>query len=395
MANVLICESGSGNGGSASYLYSFLQHLDKVAFNPIVLFSHKTDGAFINRISDLGIGINFLSTKEEIFPSKYSDIRFIKYIQILFNTLKNNYKPIVRLIYIIKKRKIDLILLNQDVVFHFPAILASAITQVPCIVRKGGVGIHQGKKLWHFLARFPTVFIASSHAEYRFHVESGFPYKKMVVIFEGVDVDAFCPGSDWKKIRKEFDIPFDMPIIGSISRIVEGKGHEDFIAAASLVLKEFPQASFLIVGDGEESRMQKLLDQARSLGIQDKVIFTGWRKDTTDILNAIDIFVHCPNLWREGMGIATLEALACGKPVVITDNWGLSDTTQDGYNGFSEPIGAIDQIADKILVLLKDKDLRTRMGLNSRVRALDLFDLRKNIKLIENIMHEVLSSKGV
>ena len=102
--------------------------------------------------------------------------------------------------------------------------------------------------------------------------------------------------------------------------------------------------------------------------------------------------MHCPNLWREGMGIATLEALASGKPVVITDNWGLSDTTQDGYNGFAVPIGDRKKLAEKILILIKDKELRTRMGLNSRARALELFDLRKNIKLIEKVMCEVLPS---
>jgi glycosyltransferase involved in cell wall biosynthesis len=140
--------------------------------------------------------------------------------------------------------------------------------------------------------------------------------------------------------------------------------------------------------------MQKLQEQAKSLGIQDSVIFTGWRTDTVETLNAIDIFVHCPNLWREGMGIATLEALASGKPVVITDNWGLSDTTMDGYNGFVVPIGDKEKIAEKILVLLKDRELRTIMGMNSRARALELFDLHKNIKEIENIMHEALPSQG-
>ena len=90
------------------------------------------------------------------------------------------------------------------------------------------------------------------------------------------------------------------------------------------------------------------------------------------------------------MGIATLEAMASGKPVVITDNWGLSDTTQDGYNGFKVSIGSSKEIAEKIVILIKDKELRTRMGMNSRSRTLQLFDLKINIRKIEDIMRESL-----
>jgi len=392
MVRTLICEAGSGDGGSTAYLYSFLRHLDNTKFHPIVLFTHKAQGYFVARISELVREINFMSDKENHVSFSYSSIRYIKYIQILFRLIQVNLLPIVRIIILIKKRNIDLVILNQDVVFHLPATLAAAITHTPCIVRKGGVGTYKGKRLWKFLARFPYAHVASSHAEYRFHVDSGFPYKRMNVIFEGVDIDEFRPGKQNECIRSEFGIGPSSPVIGSISRIVDGKGHEDLIAAASLVLKEYPRAFFFVVGDGDRKYIRDLQDQVRSLGIQDKVVFTGWRKDTAQVLKSIDIFVHCPNRWLEGMGIATLEALANGKPVVITDNWGLSDTTQDGYNGFVVPIGDKEKIAEKILVLLKDKELRKQMGMNSRKRALELFDLHKNIKEIEKIMHEASHS---
>jgi glycosyltransferase involved in cell wall biosynthesis len=390
MVNLLICESGYGDGGSTAYLYTFLKHLDKETFHPIVVFTNKAEGSFIDMIEKLGIEIKHLTLKQEKISRTYSKLQLLKYIQILVCFLIDNSRSILHLLYFIKKKKIDLILLNQDVVFHEPAIVVAALSRVPCIVRKGGVGVYQLKKMWKFLSRIPVAFIASSNAEYRFHVDSGFPYKKMSVIFEGVDVDDFHPGAEGKNIRDEFGIAPDTLVVGSISRITTGKGHDDFISAASLVLKEFPQAVFIIVGDGDKSLIQQLHEQVRSLGVQDKVIFTGWRKDTADILKAIDIFVHCPNLWREGMGIATLEALASGKPVVITDNWGLSDTTQDGYNGFSISIGDKEKLAHRILALLKDTELRNRMGANSRARALELFDLRRNIKEIEDIMKEAL-----
>lgn len=392
MINILICESGLGYGGSASYLYSFLKYLDKATFQPIILFYHKGQGPFISKILKMCDQVEYLSNNKDITIPKYSACRYFKYIQMTFELIMSNFYPIIRMIAIIKKRKIDLILLNQDVVFHIPAILAAAIVRVPCIVRKGGVGVYKGNRMWKMLSMFPDVFIASSHAEYNFHIESGFPYKKMMVIFEGVDVDAFKPGSGVKNIHNEFNIAPETTLIGLISRIDHGKGHEDVIEASSLVLKEYPHAVFLIVGDEDESLKKDLFDQVKSLGLQDKVIFTGWRKDTSEILKEIDIFVHCPNTWREGMGIATLEALASGKPVVITDNWGLADTTKDGYNGFVVPIGDRKMISESILTLLKDKELRAKMGANSRARAHELFDISKNIKSIERIMLETISS---
>jgi len=392
MVNLLICESGMGYGGSASYLYSFLSHLDRHTFHPTVLFYKRGAGPFIRKIQESDAEVEFLSSEERYTQPRHSTFPFIKHIQIIFAILKQNFIPVLRLIAMIKKGKIDLVLLNQDVIYHMPAILAAAIARVPCVVRKGGVGVHNpGKRMWKMLSSFPKVFIASSHAEYNFHTESGFPYKKMVVIFEGVDVEAFKPGQKTQALHDEFGIAPGIQLIGLISRIDEGKGHEDVIGAASIVLREFPDAVFLIVGDEDKSIMSNLLNQVKSSGLEGKVIFTGWRKDTSEILKEIDIFVHCPNTWREGMGIATLEALASAKPVVITDNWGLSDTTQHGFNGFVVPIGHRGKIADGILSLLRDRQLRMKMGANSRLRACELFDITKNIKSIEHIMLETLS----
>jgi glycosyltransferase involved in cell wall biosynthesis len=208
-----------------------------------------------------------------------------------------------------------------------------------------------------------------------------------------VDVDEFKPGISNKDIRSELGLDEDDLLIALISRIDEGKGHDDVLIAASIVLKEYPKCVFLIVGEGDNGDTKiknSLEDLAKSLNIEKRVIFMGWRNDTLDILRTIDIFVHCPNKWREGMGIATLEAISCGKPVVITENWGLSDTTEDGVNGFVVPIGDTAALAERLLILLRDKDLRMRMGQHSRIRAQEMFNMHKNIKKIEKVLLETL-----
>jgi glycosyltransferase involved in cell wall biosynthesis len=393
MINIAICESGSGGGGSAAFLFAFLKILYINIFHPIIVCNKKGDGFFIQKIKDLNIEILNLSDDLTEKENSFCKIKFIKHMQIVARAIKNNLNPIIKLVSFIKKRNIDLMFLNQDVVLHMPAIFVSFVLRKPCIVRKSGMGVHPSAKIWQIyslFSRIPDHYIAISNAEYNFHIESKFHYRKMSIIYPGVDVSYFQTGITVNRIHDEYGLSRETMLIGVISRLDFGKGHEDIIAAAAVVLKEYHDAAFIIVGDGEAKK--SLIEQVRLLGLQGKVIFTGWRTNTREILNEIDIFVHCPNKWREGMGIATLEALASGKPVVITDNLGLSDTTQDDYNGFKVQIGNIALISEKILLLLKDQKLRTEMGNNSRKRALELFDIHKNIKKMEDIMCDLYYS---
>jgi glycosyltransferase involved in cell wall biosynthesis len=389
MINLMIFESGGGQGGSAAYLYSFLKLIDKNIFNTTIVFKKYVKGSFIEKISDLGVHI--LRTDEMPIDEDAitNSIGLRRILKLIYRSFLLYVKPIIQVYRIITKNKPDIIMYNQDVIYHIPKLIATKLSGVPCVVRKCGVGTYEGKKKKKFLSGFPDVFICSSNAEYRNHLESNYSFKEMMVIYEGVDVDEFKPGTSDKDIRNELGLAQDDLLIALISRIDEGKGHDDLIKAASIVLKEFPKCVFLIVGDGDNGDTKiknSLEDLSNSLNIEKKVIFTGWRNDTLDILRTIDIFVHCPNTWREGMGIATLEAISCGKPVVITDNWGLSDTTEDGSNGFVVPIGDTSALADRLLRLLKDKDMRATMGQHSRSRAQELFNMKKNIKKIEEIL---------
>lgn len=397
MFNIMICELSSGRGGTAEYLYSFLRHLDRGVFYPIVVFSHNVGGPVVQKIRDLGIEIVFLRDEEKGplnidlsgYPLLWRKVVAVYRRSVL---LYRNCAAMGCLISLIRKRKVRLLLSNQEVIYNPPAILAAALSRIPCIVRKAGIAIYRGEYLMRVLSFFPSVLVASSNAEYQNHIDRGFPFKKMVTIWEGVDVAEFSPSSDGDEVRRELGIPSGTLVVGSISRIDEGKGHEDLLQAAGVVLKEIPDTVFLIVGDGDKSMKAELKGLARALGIEDRVIFAGWRNDIARILPVLDVFVHCPNDWLEGMGIATLEAIASGKPVVITKNWGLADTTVDGYNGFIVPVRDCRGLAEKIIVLLRNAELRAAMGKNSRARAVLEFDIRKNVRAIEKLMLDELNA---
>lgn len=296
-----------------------------------------------------------------------------------------------------RKLNPDIFLFNNDVPSHIAGILAATAMRKPCVVRKSGLGNSNdsNKLLRRFLSRFVDLYVCSSRAEYEAHVACALPYKKMVIIYEGVDIDQFegaaLPSA--QNIRLEFGLAPDQPLVGNISRFEAGKGQDIFIKAAHKVVKKFPNAVFLIVGsdvdEGTGTIRRELEHLVKLLGIGRSVIFTGWRDDVRSILASIDVFVHCPDTWKEGMGIATLEAIASGKPVIVSDNWGLAETTVNEYNGFVVPVGDETPVADCLALLLGDAELRGKMGENGRRRAEQEFDMSRNIVKFELLLENL------
>jgi L-malate glycosyltransferase len=148
-----------------------------------------------------------------------------------------------------------------------------------------------------------------------------------------------------------------------------------------------------MVGDGE--LMNELQKITIRLQFGEHVLFTGWRNDIPEILSIIDIFVHCPTTCIEAMEIATLEAIAMGKPCVVSDNGGLSDVILDDVTGFVVAPGDIKKMAEAVLRLLKDDEMAARFGENARKRAEEEFDTEKNIKRVEALFEEYSSPHPV
>lgn len=403
MIKILITEFSSGYGGSASYLLSFLTYLDKTKFFPIIVMYEDVKGPTIEKIKSLSTKLFFLNRDRGVLlnAEKTKSIfitKILGYVNYLLGFILHDVLCAYKISKIIRKENVNLVMLNSDVEYNIPGALAAKFSFKPCIARKSGIGAEsrQGYLIKRLFSTLVDVFIASSKAEMRSHLENKLPYRKIVTIYEGTDLNVFYPSKD-SKIRTEYDIPDDEFLVGSISRLVPGKGQDDFIRAARIVLSSLPNTTFLIVGDDLSlqavSYKKYLKEEVKRLNIEKKVIFTGWRKDIFDILQAIDIFVHCPNTWNEGMGIATLEAIACGKPTIVTANWGLVDTTIDKFNGFVVPIGDVERIAQNIIHLLRDSDLRNNMSLNARLLAEKEFDMGKNIKKIEAIIIEETTRK--
>lgn len=349
--NILYIESGSGFGGSSVCLYNFLRHLDKDRFRPLVVA--YANGPNIEKIKELGIK----------------------------TLICNGIILFFKLLELIKRYRIDLIHNNNDIYSNIAGILAAKVMDIPCICHIRG--IRKLTKRERFFARFVDLFIAVSNSCRNRLIKEGISEDKVICIYDGVDVDEFQSRRDEEDIlRKNLNLPEDRPLIGLVSRIAKGKGHEYFIEAATLVLKEPPNIKFLIIGDGPLKETIK--SKVKSLGLEEDVLFLGWCKDTVSIYNSLDIVVSSSTL-KEAFGTVNLEAMACEKPVIATGVDAYREVVIDKKNGFIIPPGNPQALAEAILKLLKNAELAKEMGRASRKRVEELFDIKDKISEIESL----------
>jgi glycosyltransferase involved in cell wall biosynthesis len=219
------------------------------------------------------------------------------------------------------------------------------------------------------------------------------PEEKVKILHNGVDTTKFDPEkSDRKRVRDEFEIIDSELVIGMLARFSWGKGHEEFLYAASELLKEFNNLKFMIVGEPsykEEAYAEKIYDLCREFEIENKVIFTGFRKDTKDILAAMDIFAFPSH--SEAFGIALVEAMALGKPTVCSNSDGILDIAVDGVTSYLFEKQNGDDLALKLRELINSHKLRNSFGIAARKRAVEFFDLEFLTTGVINIYQDMLN----
>ena len=216
--------------------------------------------------------------------------------------------------------------------------------------------------------------------------------KQVVTIYSGVDLSEFYPGLGKGEIRREFGIG-ERPLLALVARIGLGKGHETFLRAAEKVIPFFPEARFLIVGRSENEddrkRESSLRELAAQLGLKTQVIFTGYRKDTPEIMAAIDMLVVATE--AEPFGRAILEALAAGKPVIGTRSGGTPEVVVDGENGYLVPPKDETAMAEAILKLLRSPSEAKRMGEKGREKVVSDFSFESHVRRIEALYESILT----
>lgn len=207
------------------------------------------------------------------------------------------------------------------------------------------------------------------------------PLDRLIKIGNGIDINEYKLKFNIDEKRDELHIYNQKKVIGSVGRLWQQKDPKVFVNAMPRVIKKFPNACFLLIGDGP--LQSELLNLTRKLNIESHVKFLGWRKDVNEILQVMDIFVQT-SLW-EGLSISILEAMASGKPVITTNVKGNNELIVDGENGFLIKPGDAEMLAERIVTLLENKELLLYFGKRNREKICKDYNIDFTVKKIEEL----------
>jgi glycosyltransferase involved in cell wall biosynthesis len=173
-------------------------------------------------------------------------------------------------------------------------------------------------------------------------------------------------------------------VVGTVANLKAHKGIGVLLDAVPLVLREVPNARFVIVGQGPLEK--DLRARSSELGLNGAVRFTGFREDAARLANAFDVFV-LPSL-HEGLPIALLEAMSLGRPSVVTPVGGVPEVVTHGDDALVVPPSEPAALAGALVELLRDPGARARLGANARRRAA-AFDIRAAVRRMEEVWTEL------
>ena len=215
------------------------------------------------------------------------------------------------------------------------------------------------------------------------------PRARTRIVYLGAPLEEFTRArtpAEVRAIRSSLGLPADGPVVGTVTRLMPSKGNRCLVDAARLVLDQAPDVHFCIVGEG--SLLDTLKQQARRLGIAERVRFPGFTQDVAGAFAAFDV-VAFPSFW-EGTPLTAFEALAAGRPIVSSDADGLTDILHDGRDAVIVPKRDAGAIAQALLRLLGDSRRRDELAAGAR-RTGDAYDITVFVRKMERL-YQIMSA---
>ena len=236
--------------------------------------------------------------------------------------------------------------------------LGGAATASPSLVASRRVDFHlKGNSFSRWKNRQVDCFITASEAIRQMLLADGIPAERTVTVHEGIDVEHVVAAPP-VNVHEAFWLPHHAPVVGNVAALVPHKGQRYLIDAAHLVVREIPDARFIILGEGE--LREHLEKQVREHSLEKHVLLPGFRTDVLGCIKGFDLFVM--SSVAEGLGTSLLDAMACRKAIVATSAGGIPEIVDDGVNGLVVPPRDSHALAAAIVRALKDEGLRGRMA---------------------------------
>lgn len=204
------------------------------------------------------------------------------------------------------------------------------------------------------------------------------------VVYNGLKASDYLPNRN-RAFNRELGVSDDVPIVGILGVLARWKGQMEFLQMAQRLIQDGSPARFVVVGAeiydtvSDRGFGSELKEEARKMGIADRVLFTGFRPDPALAINGLDVLVHASKK-PEPFGRVLIEAMACGVPVVASADGGVLEIADDGKNALLVQPGDPLAMAEAVSKLLSDAELRTRLVEKGRANFLSRFTSDKYVE---------------
>ena len=367
--NILFVIDSLGFGGAERQLVELLKGLNTKKTYGIYLASLlKTESGYMELLEEEGIKIHFLERRK-----KYDLIR-----------------PIVRLKKYIHVYNIDLVhtFMNMGSLYGAVAAKLAGRPVVCSAIRDAKDSSLKEKYLKRFLSNIADRYVSNSKAGLQNRFANMKPHFR--VIYNGIDFSRFERNVNVSELKKDLGIEQDQVVIGMVASLSEHKDHVTLFFAFKEILKSYPKARLLLVGDGPNRNYLEQL--SHELQISDQVLFLGYRSDVDLIYPVMDIHVLLTNTDShfEGISNAIIEAMATGVPVIATDCGGTPEIIKHEVNGLLVPPKDVEGTSTAITILLRDLLYAQEIASKARIRVHNMFGLERYIHDYEQLYKEIL-----
>lgn len=255
----------------------------------------------------------------------------------------------------------------SDVVATLDTALAARLAGLPVVSHVRNPHEHIPARHRPILRLVSHFVFVSQHA--RDHFYARIPSTRASVIYDGLSGVGIDHDEAREAVGREFKLDPGVQLVGMVARLAPQKDYATLIRAARRVVEATPNTHFFLVGDystepGSRRTYEELLVLIAELGLADHITFTGFRSDVPTLVAAMDVMVLSTNF--EGFGLAVLEAMAEGRPVVATAVGGIPEFVRDGVTGLLHRHADDAHLASQIESLLRDHALAERLGESGR-----------------------------
>jgi len=356
-------------GGLEKILTTIALNLDKKKYN-VSVWCLKKGGFFANKLAKEGIDV-----------------------KILHISTSRNPLSIYKLYKLLKSHKFDIIhthAYSAGTIGRISAFLAG----IPVIISHNQNVYDYYNRYYHFvewlLSHITDGIICVSDIVKKFTNETQrINANKLITIHNGIDSVCSVDEKDTSGLKKELGIPINYSVMGTIAQFSEKKGLGYLIKSASILLEHRKDINFLLVGKGALKEELKIL--CVNLKVEKNVIFAGERSDIPEILSLIDIFV-LPSI-REGLPLAVLEAMDCGKAIIATNVGGIPEVIKDGVSGILVSPKDPEALHSAMNELLDDRGKMEKMGYEGKKICGKNFSSKAMVDRVEELYDKLVNEK--